>query len=387
MNIENISDCDSNCFFWAASAEREGIMSVREMSGLEKIERLKKIIAERKNGSNWFYLIINHIDPDSLAAAFGMKHLLKRLGVERVRILFVGEAGHEQNVFIIYGMDLRANMTKLSEVVAGFTDKDIFVLLDSSSPQDGRLKDSGAMGKFVPLIIIDHHRSDNHEEETDDNFIWIEDRGSCASMIVELLEQISFDFHEKTDDDLPILLALGIYGDTSQLVYADQADVAAYGKIINYCDGDRLQAFVNYPVSSAFVEALQAALNNRVEQGSIVVTSVGLISSANQAHIAQIADEQIRRSGITLAIVWGWLDGKILYISARSADSTAPLSEFLHSRFGGNGGAKLLPGGRVSSGGAQIAWDAGVINSPASLPHLLKAIEAWVNNRVFNYQQ
>ena len=106
---------------------------IAELNSSDKVERLKQIVAARINGNNWMYLIINHIDPDALGAAFGMKHFFKRIGVDRVRILYCGDAGNDQNRFIINDMGLMEKMSPLSEIFESFTERDVFALFDSCS--------------------------------------------------------------------------------------------------------------------------------------------------------------------------------------------------------------------------------------------------------------
>ena len=351
-----------------------------ELNPKQRLEKLLALLKEKVNGTNWIYLVINHIDPDSLGAAFGMKHLLKRSGFDHIKVLFCGDAGDDQNRFIINDMGLMEKMSPLAVEYQKITAEDAVILLDSASTNDKRL--GGAAGKFQALAVIDHHRDSDHEQETPDNFILIEDRMSCAGMIVEMIKEIGFDFSARGDKKLAILMALGILTDNGSHI-GDPHDALAYANLLPYCSRDLLAPFVEYPLSENYIKAEQLALNNRVEKGSIVVTNIGSITAAEKVFIARMSDQMIRRLGFTLAIVWGWIDDEEICISARSADSTSPLSEYLRRSFGDRSGAKLAPGDRISKGAAQISWTANGLLTEKSRPFFLQGINTYILEKVF----
>lgn len=352
-----------------------------ELNPVKRLEKLLALLKKKIVNGNWIYLVLNHIDPDSLGAGFGMKHLLKRSGFDHIKILYCGEAGDDQNRFILNDMALMERMAPLSDEYQKFADGDVIALLDSASVTDKRLGE--AAGKFKATIVVDHHRDSEYDAESDDNFILIEDRKSCVGMVVELIKAIGFDFSGKGDEDLAILMALGILTDNGTHI-GDAHDAQAYADILPYCNLDQLALFVEYPLSENYINAEQRALNNRIEKGSIVLTNIGSISAAERVFIARMADKMIRRLGYTLAIVWGWVDDQEIAISARSADSTSPLSEYLRLRFGERSGAKLAPGERISKGAAQISWTANGLLIVKSREHFLKGISAFIEEKVFD---
>ena len=98
--------------------------------------------------------------------------------------------------------------------------------------------------------------------------------------------------------------------------------------------------------------AIRVALRSIKEEGSKLVASLGVMEEDNFADLATIADQFIRKVGITFVIVWG-ITRDVVRISARSNDLSDPLDEVLREKFGDQAGAKLSPTG-LGQGGAVI---------------------------------
>ena len=345
----------------------------------ERAKKFKEVVEHYRKSETCFNIIISQMDPDAIGSAMGTRYALKCLGAHRTRILYSGTIGHQQNRSIITKYDLTRKMTPLADMQGSFTDRDVYILVDSSSTTDGRL---GSFTDFKPVITIDHHRAGN-VLETDNTFAWIEDIGACSTMVIELLTELGLLSFSREDVAVPVILALGVYTDTKSLVDCDNRDRLAYGLIATHAKDTDLKQLIDYPYTPSYMRSLKNALDTSKREGADLVCTVGFISADNSDDIALIANEMIRQDGITLAVVWGIVENKEMFVrlSARS-DPSRPLSEFLRKRFGDKTGAKLSPDG-TSEGGGIVELDLGFWATDKTKKLILDLVTERINEAVF----
>jgi nanoRNase/pAp phosphatase (c-di-AMP/oligoRNAs hydrolase) len=279
-----------------------------------------------------------------------------------MRILYTGQPGAEQNQVIIDRYGLTTHMFPLERFwpdggkESYDNSNDVYILVDSCSPDDGRL--GPAAGKIKPIIVIDHHCG-MAPDQTDDNFIWIERVGACATMMVSILDKGGYlDFSKEKGDDmfLPVLLALGIRVDTNDLVdNMTQEDWSAYSRMYELANKTDLKALIRIPKSKARVAAEDYARNHRKANGLRLVSCAGHIGK-NYVFVAEIANEMIDWQGVSVAVVFGLTHDRKIVLSIRSTDITlhSSLSQILHDEFGNGQGVKRSEDGSRLEGGGQI---------------------------------
>jgi nanoRNase/pAp phosphatase (c-di-AMP/oligoRNAs hydrolase) len=149
------------------------------------------------------------------------------------------------------------------------------------------------------------------------------------------------------------LLALGIYEDPIKLSDISNEDSEAYNKICKFIKNFQdLKRLIRFPKSRAEFKNRAHALNTMEENGSRILSSVGVIASDRGDDISTIADELIEMEGVSLVVVYGILsDTKRVRLSARSTDTSQPIDEFLRQRFGGRVGGKINDNGSGIGGG------------------------------------
>lgn len=333
----------------------------------ERFEKLQAIVRKNLGAGKAFNIVLNHIDPDSLSCGFAFKHFLRRLGVTNscIRILFVGEAGEEQNEMVIDRYGLNRHMLPLEEFFSKTNGNDIFVLVDSGNPNDGRLR--SVSGKFQPTIVIDHHAT-AAPEETEDSFIWMERCGSCATMLFLLLEEAGFlDFSPDNGDDMfvPVILAFGIYTDTHNLINAGEEDVTAYTVLAKLGSRTDLSRLIHIQESPAFVAAEDYARNHRYHDGLRLVACAGCIPANKIVYVAKIANKMIGWRGVSLAVVFAVTGDKKIIFSIRCSDTSmhSPLSAMLRREFGDSAGVKVSDDGLLLEGGGHINMQLNLIRN------------------------
>lgn len=350
----------------------------------ERFEKLQAIVRKNLEAGKAFNIVLNHIDPDSLSCGFAFKHFLRRLGVTNscIRILFVGEAGEEQNEMVIDRYGLNRHMLPLEDFFAKTNGNDIFILVDSGNPNDGRLR--SVSGKFQPTVVIDHHAT-AAPEETDDSFIWMERCGSCATMLFLLLEKAGYlDFLPDNGDDMfvPVLLALGVHADTHKLLDANEEDVTAYTTLANLGSRTELSRLIHIQESPAFVAAEDYARNHRYYDGWRLVACAGQIPSNKMVYVAKIANKMIGWRNVSLVVVFAVLSDKKIIFSIRCTDMSmhTQLSAILRCKFGDSAGVKISDDGLLLEGGGHVNMQLDLLSNPATREKFLEVLTEYMRD-------
>ncbi len=341
---------------------------------MSKLEELRKVLQDIKGPLN---ILIAQLDPDALASAMGLEHIVQKLTDLEIQIYYFGTVGHPQNRCLINKYDLKRKIKPIQD--SDISKDSTIALVDSFDIEDGRiLKQKSDLP--LPSIIIDHHRGEPSISEKEKSFVWIEDIGAASTMIVELLRELDSNINDYLSSEsgtmLATILTLGIYTDTNKLVSGSQRDRQAYGFVTQFVSGTEMSQLIDYPLSESYFKNLRTALNNYMRKGSRVIARVGTISGTTGDDLSTIADEFLRIQGVTLVVVWGIINQKVR-ISARSRDLSTPLDEFLEKKFGESSGAKLAPNGR-GEGGAILDLNLGFWYSE----QIEEEIETLVTNRL-----
>jgi nanoRNase/pAp phosphatase (c-di-AMP/oligoRNAs hydrolase) len=344
----------------------------------ERLEKLIVVVKKNLEAGKAFNIVLNHIDPDSLACGFAFKHFLRRIGVTNscIRILFVGEAGEEQNEMMIDRYGLIRHMLPLEEFFLKTNGNDVFVLVDSGNPNDGRLR--SVSGKFQPTIVIDHHAA-SAPDETDESFIWMDRCGSCATMLFQLLKQTgNLVFSQENGDDMfvPVLLALGVYADTHNLLDANEEDVTAYTTLANLGSRQDLSRLIHIQESPAFVAAEDYARSHRYHDGLRLIACAGHIPGNKMVYVAKICNKMIGWRGVSLAVVFAVLSDKKIIFSIRCTDTSmhTPLSATLRREFGDSAGVKISDDGLLLEGGGHIHMQLNLLRNQSISDKFLEVI-------------
>ena len=195
-------------------------MKQSELAGTftKVVESLKHIV-----------IVIAQIDPDALASAFVLKEIISKISAQStmtvVDIVFGGHIGNAQNRTIINLFDLSKAMIPVAEY--DFSKGQSVALVDSSRMKDSRV----ILPLMIPVIVIDHHR-DSDLPGGNEQFYWIDDVGSCSTMLVELWLALGFEI-EKLNEVLLVMLALGIFTDTQALNQASGRYFPAFAAAIS----------------------------------------------------------------------------------------------------------------------------------------------------------
>ncbi len=339
----------------------------------DRLEKFKKVVIDTQGS---LVIVMTQVDLDAIGSAMLLAAILEKIKPDAlVKIFYSGVIGHPQNedVFNSYNLD-----QKIKPIGEWAGDKgDFLILVDSSSTNDSRLPHQLATN---PLIVIDHHKPPDIEESPR-QFIWVESVGATCTLLIELCYalKIDIDFTKDKWRHLTVLTALGIYSDTSHLVNASRRDREAYGQITKDLEPEELNRFLQYTFPDEYNDIFARALLSRMRNGSRLVAGVGVLQEKEGDYLSIIAEHFLQTKGITLAIVWGILDGAVK-LSARSTDKDLNLDSFLKKRFGKDAaGGKRNSYGR-SEGGGKVPFDLGVFQGNSEESR--KLIERYISIRM-----
>lgn len=302
---------------------------------------LVQIAGKKKN----FTIVITQVDPDAIGAAFGMDLILGGGNT----IIYSGGVSHAQNRALCNRFNLLSQMTHVRDV--SMEQLENVVLVDSCKGNDSRFP-----FQLDPLIMIDHHL-ETDLKDSNKVFYWLDSKvGSASTMVCELLRESGLDIPK----NVALMLALGVYTDTKSNVATCERDRDAYGWAVSNADYSDLVKLIRYKRSPNYLKHLAAAVSNQKSgHGGRLLATPGTINVKDGDDLSSIADEFLRQTGVTVAIIWAVVEadsGERIRVSARSEDMQLDLSDFLRRRFDTKCGAKQLPDW-LGEGGASFELD------------------------------
>lgn len=280
-------------------------------------------------------------DPDAMASALAVAHLAESVGTDAV-IQYPGTIRHQENQAFRSVLDL-----DLERIEDRGELRESVVLVDHNQPR-GFI---GA-GGVTPFAVMDHHPGGGEGMEFTDVRT---DYGACSTVLAEYLRDRGLRPDAAGEVELPERLAtgllFGILSDTTNLTRGcsmHEFDACAY--LYDAADPEILDRVANPEVDAEVLDIRSRAISNRTVQGPFLVSDVGEVDNVDA--IAQAADELLRLSGVSVAVVFGASNGT-LHVSGRSRDDDVHVGNILQSvvddiPMADAGGHARMGGGQVS---------------------------------------
>jgi len=300
-------------------------------------------------------------DPDAIASAVALAKLAERAGCTAT-VCYYGSISHQENRAFVNLLEY--DLVQLDDEIA-LDSYDGFALVDHSRPGV-----NDQLPEELPIdIVIDHHPPRFPVEAR-----YVDLRsgvGATSTLMV--------DYFERLDVEIPPAIATGLlFGirvdtkDFQREVSVEDFEAAA--NLVARADIDALQRIENPSVSAETIETIGRAIDNRREEGSVLLSCVGPLSDRDA--LAQAADQLLELEGVQAIIVYGVLD-ETIYVSARARGADIDLGEVLRDAFGQIGSA----GGHADMAGAQITL--GMLESVDRRDDSLRAVVSSVVNDRF----
>jgi nanoRNase/pAp phosphatase (c-di-AMP/oligoRNAs hydrolase) len=300
----------------------------------------------------------NDPDPDAIASAVALRHLLlERANVTGV-IAYAGVIGRAENKALI--RELGHLFVRLS---ASHLQEPVSIALIDTQPGAG----NNSLPKSIqPELVIDHHPL--RQETTAVPFYDVRpDHGACSTILTQYLQAAAIEF----PTSLATALFYGIKTDTMGLGRdTGPPDVEAYFYLQPRIDVEMLtrieQAQVPAEYFRSFVRALDAS---RIYDG-VIISYVGLMPYPDLA--AEMADVLMRLQDIKWAICIGRYKEKLI-LAVRTRNPRGGAGKLVRKIVGEQGSA----GGHSSMAGGQIPLHTGEANSLAqeAIQRALQALE------------
>lgn len=300
-----------------------------------KLQQLKERIHDADS-----VLILTHDypDPDCIASAFGVAHLLTFWGISSPVISFGGFIGRAENRAMIRFL----NISMVPFVLIEVNDFDKIVMVDSY-PGKGNV----SLPPSVPVsAVIDHHPP---PEDTKNPFFADirQNIGATSTLITLYLREAGCPIPPQ----LATALFYGIKTDTGDMRRdVAEEDLSCYKFLFDLIDHKQLSLIVNPDRDIEYFHLLHHATESVIIYGTIGHLHLGQVSIPD--YIAEMADLFHRLEKLEWMTCSGIFKNQIFFsIRSKKGYSAGNKAEELARKLGGSGGGH----GRVAAGRIPIS--------------------------------
>ena len=319
----------------------------------DRVQELLGVLDGRKR-----LLVLTHTnpDPDSLASAMGVRHLVaEKLGL-RSDFGLCGRILRAENKEMV--RSLAIDMVPVDEL--DVDDYDCFALVDTQ-PGFGHTK--LPEGHAVD-IVIDHHMPPEHPVDgPPPRFVDVRtELGATSTLVTSYL----MDAGVEVPTDIATGLFYGIKTDTADLSRnVTPLDERAYEFLNPRVDRAKLASITSPALPLEYYRMLRQALSNIRIFGDVVLCSLGRIKSPEM--VAEVADLLLRLEG-KRAVYCGGLVERTYYVSVRTEIGVRDAWYLIRDALNGEGS---FGGHGTVAGGSVVMPDA----DPRTLKRLERRLE------------
>ncbi len=309
------------------------------------LERLFEVVSSI-GAADILILPHNDPDPDAIASAVALRHLLAQgIGLS-CRIGYGGIIGRAENKALVryLGQPLqRLSSTDLSQV-------DVVALVDTQPGAGNNILPPGS----TVVAVFDHHP--RREETAAAAFADVRsDVGATSTMLLTYLLAANIE----PDPPLATALFYGIKTDTMGLGRgAGQADVEAYFYLQRRIDIQALVEIEHAQVPLEYFQGLDAALHAARIYDRVVLSYLGRMDRPDMA--AEMADLLLRLEGIRWVMCTGaYKEDLLLSVRTDEQGEAGRLVQEIVGEWGSAGGHGTMSGGQVALRGEApelVAW-------------------------------
>lgn len=306
----------------------------------QPLGQLLDLVADAKS-----VLILPHNDPDpdAIASAVGLRHLLEQRAGVPTQVAFQGIIGRSENKALV--RYLGRPLKQLSE--SDLRRASHIALVDTQPGTGNNPLPAG----LVPSIVLDHHAWRAESALAPYHDVRPE-QGATSTIVTEYLQAASIEPAET----LATALFYGIKTDTMGLGRgAGLGDVAAYYYLQPLVDIEVLAEIERAQVPASYFKSFVTAIQAARVYDQVVLSYIGSMSYPDQA--AEIADILSRLEGVQWVMCMGvYNNGLILAVRSRSRRTGAGmLVQAVVGSLGMAGGHGTMAGGHVPLNGADPA--------------------------------
>jgi nanoRNase/pAp phosphatase (c-di-AMP/oligoRNAs hydrolase) len=299
-------------------------------------ERIAKAKAEGRAG-RWLVLTHDNPDPDALASALILSHILRFAFKQKVTIAFGGIVGRAENREMVRSLHVRmSHVRNLS-----WKRYRHFALVDTQ-PKSGN---NQLPARIVPDLVIDHHPV-RANTQTGPFFDIRPPYGATATILAEYLLESG---------------VRSTYAVATALIYAIRSETQDFSREYTGPDkaiydhffpqaNHRILARIQSPrLPLTYFSNLHEALENLIGVDSLILSHLGDVEQPDI--VPEIADLLLRFEGKTWSMCTGFF-GDRLYLSIRTTNTRADAGSVMQrllARRGKGGGHGMMAGGWVDA--------------------------------------
>lgn len=290
-------------------------------AGSADVERLIALLAPYKRV---LILTHNNPDPDSLASAAALKHLIRARCPARAAVAYSGFLTRAENREMV--RELRLPARPLDGVDMR---RYRAVILVDTQPGAGN---NALSARQTPLAIIDHHGARRRSRES--AFHVVEpDCGATSTILYEMMKAAGVE----PPANIATALFYGIKTDTLDLGReATERDRAAYRELSPLARHATLARITHPRVPAEYFRVVTRALEHAVVYGHVVYAPVGPV--ATPEYVSAIADYVLALDGMRWSVATGESEGDLVF-SIRTLTARKDASRILRRAIGAHGAA------------------------------------------------
>ena len=277
----------------------------------------------------------DHPDPDALAAAVALQHLILVKTGQEATIAFGGVIGRRENLVMVNELEIKAK--SIDDL-----DLDTFNAICMVDTQPGTGNNSYPADRRVDLVI-DHHEMKGRTQASR----WVDVRpeyGASASILFEYLQSQEVKIATK----LATILFYAIKSETEDLGRDwTKSDRDAYLKLMPLCNNRILHEITHPKSSRVYFKYFDTGIKNAKIYGNALIFNLYLID--HPEIVAEIADVLMRVEGleIVLGIVCYHEEGVLSMRTSHQETHAGILMQKIVEGLGTGGGHSMTAGGQV----------------------------------------
>jgi nanoRNase/pAp phosphatase (c-di-AMP/oligoRNAs hydrolase) len=303
-------------------------------------DRLAELLQSVEGVGDILILPHNDPDPDAIASALALRHLLADAAGVEGHIAYKGIIGRAENQALVRFLDRPLQRLRSSDLRQAWP-----IALVDTQPGAGN---NALPAHVVPALVFDHHPW--REASAAAAFADVRtEMGSTSTILVEYLQAAGLD----PAPPLATALFYGIKSDTMGLIRgASPADVTAYSYLQPRIDVEALVAIERAQVPAEYFERLDAALHASRVYDSLIISYLGPMHRPDLA--AEMSDLLLRLQGVRWVVCMGVYRGELI-LAVRSQSRRIGAGKLVQAVVGPEGtagGHGTMAGGQVRLRGA-----------------------------------
>ncbi|HET9595670.1 MAG TPA: bifunctional oligoribonuclease/PAP phosphatase NrnA [Anaeromyxobacteraceae bacterium] len=313
-------------------------MAVVRSKGGGEAQRLKldRLVQYARGHKKALILTHDNPDPDSLASAVALAHILERMAGMEAVVAYGGIVGRAENRALI--RVLKLPVVPIARVV--FEDHDLICMVDTQ-PEQGN---HSLPARHFPDVVIDHH-----PERPETRLAPVADVGgeigATSTLVVEYFRASGLPMPPQ----IATALYYGIKADTRDLGrQTTPADVDAYLWLFPMVDKEALAAIEHPKLPVEYFQLYHTAIERALLYDHAVVCDLGEIYAPDM--VAEVAERFLFLEDVKWSLAYGEYEDQ-LYFSLRTSDRRMNagrlIREVIEERGGSAGGHGSMAGARI----------------------------------------